>query len=44
MKQYNTLNIKQSNSQLTKLQSGIKSGTGVTLKRILTNKASFDAS
>ena len=32
MTQYNTLNIKQSNSQVNKLKSGIKSGTEVTLK------------
>ena len=32
MTQYNTLNIKLSNSQLCKLKSGIKNGTEVTLK------------
>ena len=32
MTQYNTLNVKLSNSQLNKLQSGIKNGTEVTLK------------
>ena len=32
MTQYNTLNVKFSNSQLTKLKSGIKTGTEVTLK------------
>ena len=32
MTQYNTLNVKLSNSQLTKLKSGIKTGTEVTLK------------
>ena len=32
MAQYNTLNIKLSNSQLHKLKSGIKYGTEVTLK------------
>ena len=31
MTQYNTLNIKLSNSQLNKLKSGIKNNTGVTL-------------
>ena len=31
MTQYNTLNIKLPNSQLNKLKSGIKNGTGVTL-------------
>ena len=30
--QYNTLNVKLSNSQLNKLKPGIKSGTGVNLK------------
>ena len=33
MTQYNTLNIKLSNSQLNKLKSGIKNSTEVTLKR-----------
>ena len=32
MTQYNTLNVKLSNSQLIKLKSGIKTGTEVTLK------------
>ena len=32
MTQYNTLNVKLSNSQLNKLKSGIKHGTEVTLK------------
>ena len=32
MTQYNTLNIKLSNSQLNKLKWGIKNGTAVTLK------------
>ena len=32
MTQYNTLNVKLSNSQLNKLKSEIKSGTKVTLK------------
>ena len=32
MTQYNTLNIKQSNSQVNKLKYGIRSGTEVTLK------------
>ena len=32
MTQYNTLNVKLSNSQLNKLKSGIKNGTDVTLK------------
>ena len=31
MTQYNTLNIKLSNSQLNKLKLGIKNGTEVTL-------------
>ena len=31
MTQYNTLNVKLSNSQLNKLKSGIKYGTEVTL-------------
>ena len=31
MTQYNTLNVKLSNSQLNKLKSAIKNGTGVTL-------------
>ena len=32
MTQYNTLNVKFSNSQFNKLKSEIKNGTGVTLK------------
>ena len=32
MSQHNTLNVKLSNSQLTKSKSGIKNGTEVTLK------------
>ena len=32
MTQYNTLNVKLSNSQLNKLKSGIKNGTEATLK------------
>ena len=32
MTQYNTLNVRLSNSQLNKLKSGIKNGTEVTLK------------
>ena len=32
MVQYNTLNVKLSNSQLTKLKLGIKNGTEITLK------------
>ena len=32
MTQYNTLNVKLSNSQINKLKSGIKNGTAVTLK------------
>ena len=32
MTQYNTLNVKLSNSQLDKLKLGIKNGTEVTLK------------
>ena len=32
MTQYNTLNVKWSNSQLNKLKSGIKNRTEVTLK------------
>ena len=35
MIQYDTLNIKLSNSQLKKLKSGIKNGTEVTLKMSL---------
>ena len=31
MNEYNTLNIRLSNSQLDKLKSGIKDGTAVTL-------------
>ena len=36
MTQYNTLNVKLSNSQLNKLKFGIKNGTEVTFK-ILSN-------
>ena len=32
MTQYNTLNVKLSNSQLNKVKSGIKNGTKATLK------------
>ena len=32
MTQYNTLNVKSYNSQISKLKSGIKNGTEVTLK------------
>ena len=32
MNQYNTLNVKSSNSQLNKLKSAIKTGTKVSLK------------
>ena len=32
MTQYNTLNVKLSNSQLNKLKSGTKNGTEVTLE------------
>ena len=32
MTQYNTLNVKLSNSQLNKLKSGIKNNTEVNLK------------
>ena len=32
MTQYNTLNVKLSNSQLNKLKLGMKNGTEVTLK------------
>ena len=32
MNQYNTLNVKLSNSQLNKLKSGMKDGTEVILK------------
>ena len=35
MTQYDTLNIKLSNSQLNKLKSGIKNGTEVILKMSL---------
>ena len=31
MTQYNTLNVKLSNSQLNKLKFAIKNGTGITL-------------
>ena len=33
MTQYNSVNLKLSNSQLNKLKSGIKNGTAVTLNR-----------
>ena len=33
MTQYNTLNVKLSNSQLNKIKSEIKNGTEVTLKK-----------
>ena len=39
MTQYNTLNLKLSNSQLDKLKSGIKNGTEVTLN-LLSNRVS----
>ena len=32
MSQYNTLNVKLSNSQINKLKLGVKNGTEVTLK------------
>ena len=32
MTQYNTLNVKLSNSQINKLKSGIKNGTEIALK------------
>ena len=32
MTQYNTLNVKLSNSQLNKLKLGIENGTEITLK------------
>ena len=35
MTQYNTLNVKLSNSQLNNLKSGIKNGAEVTLKIVL---------
>ena len=35
MTQYDTLNIKLSNSQFNKLKSGIKNGTEVSLKMSL---------
>ena len=35
MTQYNTLDVKLSNSQLNKLKSGIKNGTELTLKLLL---------
>ena len=38
MTQYNTLNVKMSNSQLNKLKSAIKKGTDVIL-RLLSNMA-----
>ena len=39
MTQYNTFNVKLSNSQLNKLKSGIENGTEVTLK-VLSNVVS----
>ena len=41
MTQYNTLNVKLSNSQLNKLKYGIKNNTEVTLK--LSSNVVFDA-
>ena len=35
MTQYNTLNVKLSNSQINKLKSGIKNGTEVTLNSFI---------
>ena len=35
MTQYNSLNVKLSNSQLNKLKSRIKNGTDVVLKQLL---------
>ena len=35
MTQYNTLNVKLSNSQLNKLKSGIKNGTEVTFENFI---------
>ena len=32
MKQYNTLNVRLTNSKLNKLKAGIKNGTQVTIK------------
>ena len=42
MTQYNTLNVKLSNSQINKLKSGIKNGTEVTLKLSLKVVGSFN--
>ena len=45
MTQYNTLNVKLSNSQFNKLKSGIKNGAGVTLSltdaQVLNNCKAF---
>ena len=35
MTQYNTLNVKLSNSQLNKLKSGIKNGTEITFENCI---------
>ena len=40
MTQYNTLNIKLSNSQLNKLKLGIKNGANLTLKLLTITKVS----
>ena len=37
MTKYNTLNVKLSNSQLNKLKSAIKNGTGITLINLSSN-------
>ena len=37
MTKYNTLNVKLSNSQLNKLKSAIKNGTGITLINLWSN-------
>ena len=39
---YNILNVKLSNSQLNKLKSGIKNGTGANLKILLNVNNSND--
>ena len=48
MTQYNTLNLKLSNSQLNKLKLGIKNGTEVTLNLstqiIINQHTSFEVS
>ena len=41
MTQYNTLNVKLSNSQINKLKSGIKNGTEVTLN--ISSNVVFDS-